>query len=356
MKCFARSLILFAGIGIFCLVTAAYAQTGTEATEQAVTAGPRARYWLAYFPLEAGNEWVYSDGAASFTVQVLGATLEANGMRYFEVSGYFPGDPARVRKLRQGAFGQILEYNPAGEDFLWYGFENFRGAWSFESGVNIPCIVGSRVGIGEIGGKVDAPAGSFERILRLDFAPPCMDAGIASEYFADGVGLVQRVTHTIAGPRTVKLVAARVGRSVLPAAAYGIEVSANRPVYYNNLMPPVVNPWPTARVRLTVRNETEWPVEFTFPTSQRFEFIVRDASGKEVLRWSDGQAFLQAVGRETLLGGSRSYAEDLVLRGRDGKPLPAGLYTLVGYLTTPGSEAGNFSMFGSLTFEIRDIY
>ena len=356
MKCALRSFLLFAAIGFVCLLTGTYAQSGAGTMDQAATPSPRARYWLAFFPLEVGNEWVYSDGAASFTVQVLRATSEANGMKYFEVAGYFPDDPARVRKLRQGPFGQIFEYNPEGEDFLWYRFENFRGAWRLESGENIPCVVGSRVSAGETGAKVDVPAGIFERTLRLDFVPPCMDAGIASEYFADGVGLVQRVMHTIAGPRAVKLAAARVGRSMLPAASYGIEVSTDRPVYFNNLMPPIFNPWPTARVRLIVRNETEWPVEFAFTTSQRFDFIVRDASGKEVLRWSDGKAFLQVLGRETLLEGSRSYAADILLRGRDGKPLPAGSYTLVGYLTAQGSESGAFSMAGSLTFDIRDLH
>ena len=90
-----------------------------------------------------------------------------------------------------------------------------------------------------------------------------MDAGISSEYFAGGVGLVQRVLNTIAGPRTIQLVSASVGPSELPVTSYGVEVSLDRPVYYNNLMPPVIAPWPIARVRLAVRNETELPVEFT---------------------------------------------------------------------------------------------
>ena len=105
-------------------------------------------------------------------------------------------------------------------------------------------------------------------------------------------------------------------------------------------MPPIVNPWPTARARLVVRNGTEIPVEFDVATSQRFDFIVRDALGQEVLRWSDGRAFAQVLGRETLRNESRSYSADLVLRSRDGKRLPAGRYTLVGYLTTQGSESG----------------
>ena len=53
---------------------------------------------------------------------------------------------------------------------------------------------------------------------------------------------------------------------------------------------------------------------------------------------------------------SRRYAADIVLRSREGKLLPAGSYTLVGYLTTKGSESGIFSAIGSLAFEVRDLH
>jgi hypothetical protein len=306
--------------------------------------------------LEVGNEWAYSDGTSNFTVQVLRATLEANGIKYFEVSGYFPDDPVKVRKLRQGRLGQVLEYNPAGEDFQWYHFGNLHGSWRFETRGYIPCITGSQVSIGDIGATTDVPAGTFKRTLRLDFQAPCIDAGLTGEYFAGGVGLVQRVLNTIAGPRIVRLTAAHVGSSNLPEAAYGVEVSLDRPVYFNNLMPPVINPWPTAQARLVVRNGTQFPVEFTFPTSQRFDFIVRDARGQEVLRWSDGRVFLQVVGRDTLANESRSYSADILLKSREGKPLPAGFYALVGYLTTQGSESGLLNMIATVIFEVRDVH
>ena len=357
MKNHMRSFFMSAAVVLVCLLASAHARQRVLPIEQAPSVtSQRAHDGPAFFPLEVGNEWVYSDGASSFTVQVLRETLEANRMKYFEVSGYFPHDTVKVRKLRRGPLGQILEYNPVGVDYLWYRFGNFRVSWRFDTGDDIPCITGSRVSIGDVGATVNVPAGIFERTLRLDFAAICMDGGIVSEYFAGGVGLVQRVLNTIAGPRTFQLVAAHVGASELPAASYGIEVSLDRPVYYNNLMPPIIDPWPTARARLAVRNHTEWPVEFTFPTSQRFDFIVRDALGKEVLRWSDGRAFLQIIGRETLVKESRSYSADIVLKSRDGRPLPAGFYTLVGHLTTQGSGSGLLNMTGVVIFEIRDLH
>jgi hypothetical protein len=348
--------LLSIGVVLLLLPPALLAAQRNLPTERAPMPGSRGTYDRPlFFPLEVGNEWVYSDGAGKFTVQVLRETIEANGLKYFEVSGYWPNDPARTRKLRRAFPDQIYEYNPQGEDFLWYQFGNLSASWRFNSGDEIPCITGSSVAIGALDAKVETPAGMFERALRLDFASRCADGGIANEYYAGGVGLVQRVLNTIAGPRTVRLIAAHLGGTEFPPS-YGIGISLDRPLYYNNLMPPVVDPSPTARVRLTVRNDTEWPVKFTFPTSQRFDFIVQDSQGKELLRWSDGRTFLEVIGEETLLKESSSYSADLVLRARDGKLLPAGFYRITGYLTTQGSGPNTMNIAATAGFEIRDLH
>lgn len=204
-----HSLILTAGIALVCLTAGAFAQRPTGTAPR--PAPQRAVDLPGYFPLEVGNEWVYSDGTNTFTVQVLRETVEVNGVRYFEVSGFFPTDARNIRKIRRDPLGQIVEHNPGGQDFVWYRFGSARGAWRFETGGEVPCVTGSGVSIGNSGSTVDVPAGIFQRTIRLDFAAPCMDAGIANEYFAGGVGLVQRVWHTIAGPRIVRLVTAHVG-------------------------------------------------------------------------------------------------------------------------------------------------
>jgi hypothetical protein len=357
VKSLMHTLFLPVAIVAFCLLPAAQAQRQVRSPERARTGmSLRGSDLQKIFPLEAGNEWVYSDGTENFTVKVLREIQEANGLKYFEVTGYFPEDPADVRMLRQGPLGQILEYNPAGEDFLWYSFSNLRESWLFQTKGNIPCITGSQVTIGATAAAADMPAGSFSSALRLDFGALCFDAGLGSEYFAAGVGLVQRVLNTFAGPRTVRLVSAKVGTSRYPESLYGVTVSMDRPVYYNNLMPPVVNPWPTAKVVLIVRNATDFPAAFTFATSQRFDFLVRDAQGAEILRWSDGRAFLEVMGQETLRNDMRSYAADIVLRSRDGKSLPEGFYVLEGYLTAKSTRSGLPMMTGAITFEIRNVY
>jgi len=209
---------------------------------------------------------------------------------------------------------------------------------------------------GGIRETIVAPAGIFDDTLRISYQSPCADAGLLTENFAAGVGLVQRILETFPGPQTYRLASARVGSLELPKAVYGVQVSMDRPVYYNNLLPMIYSPWPTAQVMLVVRNTTGIPVTFTFPTSQRFDFIVRDAFGKEVLRWSDGRMFLQVVEQETLLNESRHYPAEIILKDRDGEVLPPGFYTLTGYLTLQNWEPGISSTLGTVTFKVQNVY
>jgi hypothetical protein len=353
-KCIAFAYL---GLSLLCFHTHAIAQGSIRPVEPLQSdSSSRGRDFPNFFPLEVGNEWIYSDGTSSFEVQVLREIVEANNIKYFEISGYFQNDPSKTHRIRRGPSGQVLEYNPSGEDFLWYDFGHSQGAWRLESRDIIPCITGSLVTPGASNGTVETPAGTFEHTVRHGFLSPCADAGITSEHFANGAGLVQRVLTTIAGPRTYNLVSACIGSRELSVAGYGIEVSMDRPLYFNNLMPPIVNPWPTASVLFMVRNKTETPLEFIFSTSQRFDLIVRDALGSEVLRWSDGRAFAPVIGKETLLNQSLRYRAQITLKSREGKVLPEGLYTLTAYLTARATQAGTPVMSGTITFEVCDIH
>jgi hypothetical protein len=348
-----RTYITFLFLGIAWIGTQAFLMAQNDdrsiARSQSTTS-LWARGWSAYFPLKAGNEWIYSNGNNSFRVQVLREIEEANGMTYFEVSGYYA---ASVHKLRYGPVGEILEYNPKGQDFLWYRFDPFKTSWHFESDGNIACVTGCLLTRNDIRETVMTPAGSFNNTLQLAFQPICADAGIATENFARGVGLVQREVETFAGPLMYKLVYAHVDTMEYPAASFGVQISLDHPVYYNNLMPPVSNPWPTAQVMLTLKNSTEIPISVIFPTSQRFDFVVRDALGVEVLRWSDKKMFSQVVGQETLTNDSWRFPAEIKLQNRDKKILPAGFYTLTGYLTSQGAGSGA-GLSGTASFEIKD--
>ena len=60
---------------------------------------------------------------------------------------------------------------------------------------------------------------------------------------------------------------------------------------------------PGVRLTLHVTNTSSRPVEFTFPSSQRYDFVVRRADGEEVWRWSEGMMFTQAISQATLAPG-----------------------------------------------------
>jgi hypothetical protein len=54
------------------------------------------------------------------------------------------------------------------------------------------------------------------------------------------------------------------------------------------------------RLAFHVTNTSAAPIEFTFPTSQRYDFVVEGAGGALVWRWSDDRAFAQVVTRARL--------------------------------------------------------
>jgi hypothetical protein len=81
------------------------------------------------------------------------------------------------------------------------------------------------------------------------------------------------------------------------------------------------------RFTLAVANGSSRRVELTFPSGQTHDFMVLDATGREVWRWSDGRLFTQLLQRRLL------ESRDVVTyRQRWPAPPSAGRYTLVAVL------------------------
>jgi hypothetical protein len=90
---------------------------------------------------------------------------------------------------------------------------------------------------------------------------------------------------------------------------------------------------------MTVRNLTSSPVPFTFPNSQRYDFLIQDNSGQELWKWSDGRFFAMLIVEEKLGQEAWVYRERIPAVDRAGRPLPAGQYTLRARLmSTPPLE------------------
>ena len=123
--------------------------------------------------------------------------------------------------------------------------------------------------------------------MRVDYRAPCADAGLASEYFTPGVGLIKRVEQTFAGPRVSELLRARVGETDLPRLPYASALELESPHYVNNLMP-IIGPdaLPVVRGAYVLRNRTSLPVELIFSGCKSVTVRVLNEAGEVVAQGS----------------------------------------------------------------------
>jgi len=94
-------------------------------------------------------------------------------------------------------------------------------------------------------------------------------------------------------------------------------------------------------LRLTAATET---VRLQFPTSQRFDFTLRDARGAQVWRWSEGRMFGQVLGSETLGPAQPEIVYEAEFQGE----LQPGWYQLEGAIVARGAPIS-----AKLAIEIR---
>ncbi len=83
-------------------------------------------------------------------------------------------------------------------------------------------------------------------------------------------------------------------------------------------------------IELIVFNRTAEDLIFDFRNAQKFDFIIEDAAGTRVWRWSDGRMFTQALGEE-ILGPGR---EEVVYTETYTEPLQRGGYKVIGALVS----------------------
>lgn len=88
------------------------------------------------------------------------------------------------------------------------------------------------------------------------------------------------------------------------------------------------------RISLFKLNVSPRPITFSYPTSQRYDFVVTGFTG-EVWRWSADRVFVPVVEEVTLYPGqSRSYAETWSQVNLAGSPVQPGLYRITGWNTS----------------------
>jgi hypothetical protein len=321
---------------------------------------------VSYFPLRVGNEWVYAVASqverSEWRAAVTGRKVAPNGAAYFELAGYF--GPTRL--VRSGLRGTVSELNPDGNrDNLWYLLGASVGtSWELvleplpTMGPMADCISGSKAVLASRSEVVRVPAGEFRDVVRVDYRAPCADAGLASEYFAPGVGLVKRVEQTFAGPRTSELVRARIGDGDLPRLPYASALELDSPHYVNNLMP-IIGPdsLPVVRGAYVLRNRTSLPVELIFSGCKSVTVRVLNEAGEVVAQGSGndgGCCACDNVFRFTLANDALALPFAFRLATPEGRPLADGRYSVEA--TLDALEMGRTRPSASAPIRVSSIY
>lgn len=87
------------------------------------------------------------------------------------------------------------------------------------------------------------------------------------------------------------------------------------------------------RMTLSLRNNSGQPLQLSFPTSQRYDFVVRHDGGQEVWRWSADKVFAQVLGEETLAPGEiLTFEEVWDQRDNSGNQVALGRYLIEGII------------------------
>ena len=301
------------------------------------------------FPMHQGDRWTYRSsltGQDSVVNVTWDRTVQA-GYQVARMSNYWGNGADRTVVL----YGEsIYEYDwSASRYHFWYAFDPaVNRPWQLSVAAPQTCASGSAATVVQRDATVQVPAGTFRNCTVITYRAPCSDAGPIQEVFAPGVGLIKRVMSNFAGPVEHVLIDATVGGVTFPQATVSglvVSLALDRFDYVHNRMPgPSPRPAPVTAATLTIRNATSSAIDMVFNSGQSYDVVIRNASGNEVYRWSQGKAFTMAIRQLTLAPGDTwSFRESVDLG-----VLPDGDYSVEFVLT--GSRAmGALSSFRKST-------
>lgn len=278
-----------------------------------------------YFPLQVGNQWVYRTtfaGRTSTTVVDVLVTEFVNQQFYSVVRGFEEGQVL----LRTDENNTLYRYDPVGKkEEVWAVFSTPEGK-TYRTAItecNQTAKVESRNAV------VKVPVGEFDWALRISYpVGNCADAGLISDAYLPYIGLIERTSNTIAGPRIMRLIYSRTGGvTVLSEPETSFSLALNNNVFMLGKESPLLT------ARLTLRNTSAKALELQFTSGQRYDLAIRNEKGEVVYRWSATRLFIAQLGTERIAGGERNWIETIPL-GPEGAVLSPGSYSLEAFLTT----------------------
>ncbi|MBS1827531.1 MAG: hypothetical protein JST93_19605 [Acidobacteria bacterium] len=275
-----------------------------------------ALYGATYLPLANGNTWTYREATTgqSLTVRVGVPLALRNGRVYHSLNGY----AQKQLWVRNDENGQLVYLEEDSErETLLTSFQPGEAWWTspYRECTQQGQTQAKRT-------PYNGPGGSWEDTLVIRYRTSiCNDAGLDHEQYAENIGMVRRVVHSIAGPRAYELVYARVGTSIIEGGDRGrFSISA--------VPDPRLRQW---QVTLRVDMGFAPSIPVRFPSSQDYDLIVRNSSGVSVYTWSMFRSFAQAE-RVVNIGTGWTATIDVPWPAPTGDP--NALYTLEAFLTT----------------------
>jgi len=286
-----------------------------------------------YLPNAKSNTWNYERGQAESTTSV---SYYNGGWAYFR---NFLG---KDRWLWVAKSGNVYEWN-ASQQKYYIAFKlgsavGTQFALRLEDHLSDGAIatVESRTDV------ISTKAGVFDSCVRISVQSVGAVVELSEMIFAPGVGLVSFTQSTdIPWDVTSQLKTAKIGgvsypRPDAPITGWGVALKMPERV--------VKNISTDFAPTLIIFNSTNGPVRFESPTSQMFDFVVRDSSGVVIWRWASTMFFTQQKSQMMLSANS-------LMSFKSGTILPSflskGNYTLEAYLTAvPEMKA-------SITFEVK---
>jgi hypothetical protein len=291
------------------------------ATLPLLAAGPN------FFPLQTGNEWVYSVGGVEQLTIRVGAPLARDGNVFYFVTGY-ADQKIWVRRADNGNLF-FLDPDTDQERPLTF-FEVVPDGW-FSSGLSQLCEMDGQAQADRIDYRPISGADPAAAISIRYRAYGCIPEQVEEERFVENLGLVYRRV----GGVEFNLVSARVGAIDFHAAPNrAVQLALDRVTISREreLEKALIN----GQLRITA-TPYSYPVRVKFPTMSRLEIVIRNQNGEEVYRHSDGTVELP-VYTERELGTVASFPFQFILQDKDRNPLPDGAYTVAAWLRTASAE------------------
>lgn len=289
-----------------------------------------------YFPMAPGNFWEYRtpDGKHSFRVTGF-MPLSAGPHVYYFVNG-FSKTQLTVREEIGVGLKLYNSETQAETLFTSFSLDQDREFLAPDRGCG---MVMGRVQPDRVAATL--PTGYYARMLQITYdTPACAEAVVASELFVANIGMVRRVVKVGAETRQYDLVSARVGGQVILSRTQSnvTALTWQSPQSGDTAL----------RFRLETLPAIGALTTMHYGTSQRYDLVIRDQSGKKIWQFSDGKAFLQIVGQSN----TASYEIEVPLDQLPGRSIAPGMYTVDAWLTTTG-ETPRFA--ASMNIQVDDF-